>query len=78
MNNRLWGMIPWEKRLAHDRQARDAFVACGNPAPNKPDPPGGLILVTVRKFDGKIFFAKMAETGHTSSDIQTCACLLGK
>jgi hypothetical protein len=64
----------WKKHLKHQRDDRDALVACGNPAPSRPDPDGGLIEVKPRIFHGKIYNDFMRERGHTTVDFYKCEC----
>lgn len=64
----------WKKRLEHQRAIRDAYVAMGNPAPDRPDPEGGLIMVPFRRFNGKVFRAFLAKRGHDNSEFEACAC----
>lgn len=64
----------WQLRLAHDRAVRDAYVACGNPAPKLPDPVGGLYTVKIRFFDGVKFWASMGKQGHSSATFDECQC----
>lgn len=67
-------MERWEKNLKHERDVRDALVACGNPKPTEPDPDGGVIRVPVRIFKGRIFWLLMKDRGHDNSDFNSCMC----
>lgn len=67
-------MKDWEKKLAHERAVRDAWVACGNPAPDKPDPPGGLIQVEPRIFNARTAHQAMVKAGHSNLVFETCKC----
>ena len=67
-------MERWEKNLKHERDARDGFVACGNPAPKEADTPGSLIRVSQLKFNGKIFWTIMEARGHDKGDFSECKC----
>lgn len=67
-------MQEWEKRLAHDRAVRDAYIAMGNRKPDRPDPEGGLIWCSARRFDSRIFRPFLAERGHDSGDFKSCRC----
>lgn len=64
----------WPAQLAHERVVRDAWVACGNPAPTQPDPPGGLIRVEPRVFNAKTFHAFMVGAGHDNAVFEACRC----
>jgi hypothetical protein len=64
----------WQIRLAHERAVRDALVACGNEAPYKPDPAGGLYHVTPRVFVGAKFWPVMKAAGHDAAEIDKCKC----
>lgn len=66
--------IHWKVRLEHDRAVRDAYVACGNKAPEEPDPDGGMFSVQVRRYDGKIVRKVLNDRGHDSVDILNCKC----
>lgn len=67
-------MKEWEKRLAHAKADRDALVACGNPAPNRPDPPGGMIPVKALRFSTAIYTNFMRPLGHTTIEYENCLC----
>jgi len=67
----------WQLDLAHDRAKRDAFVACGNPAPSRPDPPSGLIEVKATRYVARIFWGVMEAAGHDHSEMQSCKCSQG-
>jgi hypothetical protein len=68
-------MEHWEKRLKHERDARDGFVKCGNKAPDRPDPPNSLIRVhPILRFNGKIFFQHMEAHGHDFASFEDCKC----
>lgn len=67
-------MQEWEKRLQHAKNVRDGYVLCGNPSPNRADPPGGMITVVPRIFHGKVFWKHMQEVGCTSVDFGQCSC----
>jgi len=67
-------MEEWQKRLAHERAVRDAYVACGNPKPKQPDPEGGLRYVRPYRFDGKIFYASIESAGHSEGAFEDCKC----
>lgn len=67
-------MKDWEKRLAHERTCRDALVACGNRAPSRPDPEGGLVTVQVRVFKGAVYFDFIKQRGHDHAEYNMCVC----
>ena len=67
-------MERWEARLAHARAVRDAYVACGNPAPAKSDPPGGLYEVRPLIFKASIFWPALERAGHSHPDPFQCKC----
>lgn len=69
-------MERWELMLEHAKAERDALVACGNPAPTKPDPPGGMVPVSDRRYKAKEYWSVMKARGHTSVLFETCACRL--
>lgn len=77
MNPRALMLIPWQIRLAHDRVVRDALVACGNPAPIKPDPPGGLVQIQAKIFKSKEFWDHMLKHQHTAGSVLDCSCRHG-
>lgn len=70
-------MYDWKKELEHARAVRNALVACGNPAPSRPDPEGGVVNVQQRKFNGEIFWKSMNEQGHDASLPEKCKCRHG-
>lgn len=55
-------MYDWKKRLHHERCIRDALVACGNKAPDQPDPSGGFVPIEARVFKGLISGTMKANT----------------
>jgi hypothetical protein len=69
-------MEPWQILLAHAKAVRNALIACGNPAPTRPDPHGGLVNVSMRRFNGTIFWKSMEEQGHNASTPDKCKCRL--
>lgn len=71
-------MEPWERHLKHEKDCRDALIACGNPAPIEPDPEGGMIRVICQRFDGKIFWNHLESTGHNSAEFNQCRCKRAK
>lgn len=67
-------MEEWQKRLHHDRDLRDCYVAMGNKAPDREDPPTGLVTVPLRRFDGRIYREFLSQRGHDSGDYEQCKC----
>lgn len=67
-------MSDWKIRLTHERDCRDALVACGNPAPKAPDPDGGLFPVEARVFKGDVFFDFIEARGHDNAAFRECKC----
>lgn len=70
--------VQWEKHLAHERAVRDAFVACGNPAPTVPDPEGCVITVIPRIYIGEKFWQSMEKSGHNTVRVWNCQCIRNK
>lgn len=66
----------WQILLNHARAVRNALVACGNSAPTRPDPAGGLVNVEQRKFNGVVFWKSMEDQGHNASTPEACKCKL--
>ena len=67
-------MKTWQQMLAHEKVCRDALVACGNQAPEEPDPPGGFFAVNARMFNEEIYFTYLNEHNHTHTEFDKCVC----
>lgn len=73
-------MKPWEIRLQHEKDVRELYIQMGNTRPLGPDPPGGLVDVTLTIFKGREAqdWIKDASHIHDALSFFKCSCSKGE